>query len=121
SAWQRSIGGQFSFTGNYFEGGDTFGRLDSLLTLDANVLANFLNYTVQQGNARLVQRSRLNASNLEPAVISDIKRVSFLDYQRTERVPSVLTEVNNRVDASGQSVHEEPNRADPRVVTIVSP
>lgn len=119
-AWKRSIGGQLGLTANQFEGGDNFARLDSLLTLDANVLANFLNYTTQTGNARLVQRSRLNASNLEPAVISDLKRVPFYDYQRTERSPAVVTEQNPRVDSYG--TYDGGERAEaPRVVTIVPP
>lgn len=101
-AWKRSIGGQIGFTSTQLEGGSSFHRIDSLLTLDANVLANFLNYTVQSGTGRLVQRSRLNASNLEPAIISETKRVPHYDYSRSERTPVVLTESTN--DYPGERV-----------------
>jgi type II secretory pathway component GspD/PulD (secretin) len=120
-AWKRSIGGQFALTTNQFEGGESFARLDTLLTLDATVLANFLNYTVQSGTARLVQRSRLNASNLEPALISDSRRVTFHDYQRTERTAAVLTEQNPRVDSFTEYGPDEPPATAPRVVTTVAP
>lgn len=120
-AWKRSIGGQFDITGNYFEGGDSFARVDGLLTLDAATLASFLNYTVQSGSARLVQRSRLNASNLNPAVISDMRRVPFYDYKRTERVPSLLTETTPQVDAEDELDTDEGNARGPRTVTIVPP
>lgn len=99
-AWKRSIGGQVSLSSTLLEGGETFTRLDSLLVLDANVLANFLNYTVQTGTAHLVQRSRLNASNLEPALISDTRRVPHYDYLRSERTPVVSGETT--ADYPGQ-------------------
>lgn len=118
-AWKRSIGGQFGLTANTFEGGENFTRLDSLVTLDANVLANFLNYTVQSGNANLLQRSRLNASNLEPALISDVKRVGFYDYVRTERTAAtILTEKNPQVDSFTEYDRDEPRATVDRVVTI---
>ncbi|MBX3730082.1 MAG: hypothetical protein KF858_12930 [Candidatus Sumerlaeia bacterium] len=120
-AWKRTVGGQIGLTANRFEGGDTFARLDGLLTLDAVVLAQFLNYTVQSGTANLVQRSRLTASNLQPAVISDRRRVPFHDYTRTAQTGAVLTEVNPRVDAAGEAGSGEPNRPDPRVVAITPP
>jgi type II secretory pathway component GspD/PulD (secretin) len=122
-AWKRNVGGQFTITGNTFEGSDGFVRLDSLLSLDASILANFLNYTVQTGNARLLQRSRLNASNLEPAVISDVKRVPYQEYVRTERAQTILTETNPKVD-SFQEYDPDDELATakaPRVVTIVPP
>jgi type II secretory pathway component GspD/PulD (secretin) len=119
-AWKRTIGGQFAFSGNAFEGGDRFGRLDTLLTLDANVLANFLNYTVQSGNARLMQRSKISASNLRPALLTDSKRVPSIEYERSTQTASVLTEPNRLVDAAEKS--DEPNNVTgQRVVTITPP
>lgn len=91
-AWKRNVGGQFTLTGTNLQGAPDYTRLDSLLVLDANVLANFLNYTVQTGTGRLLRRSRLNASNLEPAVISEFKRIPHHDHVRTERNPAVVTE-----------------------------
>lgn len=121
-AWKRSIGGQFSVTATQFENRDNFVRLDSLLTLDANVLANFLNYTVQTGNAKLLQRSRMNASNLEPAVISDVKRVPYYDYIRSERNASVLVESNPNVDTYEKYDEDEPRSFGfPRVLAITPP
>jgi type II secretory pathway component GspD/PulD (secretin) len=117
-AWKQSVGGQFAFTANNFEGGDSFARLDTLLTLDANVLANFLNYTIQKGNARLLQRSRLNATNLEPAVISDARRVGAFDYQRTTSDGGVVTEINPRVNAAGELDRDESVALSLRPVTI---
>ncbi len=119
-AWKRTVGGQIGFSGNYFEGGDAFGRLDALLTLDAAVLADFLNYTVQSGNAEILQRSRLNASNLEPAIISDYRRIPFYAYARAEKSPGILTERNLRVDSSRKFNEDEFSSID-RVVTITSP
>lgn len=119
-AWKRTVGGQVDVTGNWFEGGDRFARLDGLLTLDANVLAQFLNYTVQSGTATLVQRSRLTASNLRPAVISDKRRVPFQEYVRTTQAASLLTEANNRVDAADEREPGEPGVAGTRVVTITA-
>ncbi len=118
-AWKRTVGGQFDVTGNYFEGGDQFVRLDTLMTIDAAALASFLNYTVQTGNAELVQRSRINASNLKPAVISDRKRVPYVDYVRSERSPDLLTETNRRVDAYEEADADDPDLNNYRVVSIV--
>ncbi len=120
-AWKRVIGGQFDLTSNQFEGGERFTRLDVLLTLDANVLASFLNYTVQSGNGKLLQRTRLSASNLQPAIISDAKRVPFIDYVRTEHESKVIEEKNPQVDAAGTHDRDEPPAVGPRVVTIVPP
>jgi type II secretory pathway component GspD/PulD (secretin) len=121
-AWKRTVGGQISVSGNRFEGGGgTFARLDGLLALDANVLAQFLNYTVQSGSARLVQRSRLTASNLKPAVISDRRRVPFQEYVRTSQTGAILTEPNVRVDANGEQDPGEPDVAGPRIVAITPP
>ncbi|MEQ8819942.1 MAG: hypothetical protein RLY93_06825 [Sumerlaeia bacterium] len=121
-AWKRSVGGQLTATGNLFEGGEAFGRLDGLLTLEASVLANFLNYTVQQGNARLVQRSRLNASNLQPAVISDLKRVPVYGYEPEKGGGNVLTESNPVADAGREvSPRDGETPGGPRTVAIVPP
>lgn len=117
-AWKRSVGGTFGVTLNRFETGDTFARLDALLTLDAVALASFLQYTVERGNARLVQRSRLSASNLEPAVISDLRRLPRREYRRSERTPAVVTEVNPRAGAARE---QDDAGSSPRVVTIVPP
>jgi len=118
-AWKSMVGGQIGLTATSLEGGESFARVDTLLSLDANVLAAFLNYTVQTGTARLAQRSRLNASNLQPAVISDARHVPVYGYQRSTRDPKILTEANPRVDAG--NVYDDNEAASPRTVTIVPP
>ena len=121
-AWKRSLGGQFSFTGNNFEGGASFARLDSLLTLDASTLADFLNYATQQGNAKVVKRSRLTASNLNPAIISEARHIPFYDYVAHDKTTSVLTEANPLVDAAGKFNPDKPRTmGGTRPVTIVPP
>ncbi len=89
NAWKQTVSGVIEVSGSWLEGGNRDAQLNFLLGLDAVTLAKFLNYTVETGNARLVQRSRLNATNLEPAVISDSRRVPFFVYERFER-PAVL-------------------------------
>jgi type II secretory pathway component GspD/PulD (secretin) len=89
NAWKDTVSGVIEVSGSWLEGGNRNAQLDFLLGLDAVTLAKFLNYTVETGNARLVQRSRLNATNLEPAVISDRRRVPFFAYDRVVR-PEVL-------------------------------
>ena len=70
-AWKRSLGGQIDVTGNWFEGGDIFARLDGLLTIDARTLAEFLNYTAQEGHAKVVKRAKITATNLIELCISN--------------------------------------------------
>ena len=121
-AWKRTLGGQITFSGNYFEGGATFGRIDGLLTLDASVLADFLNYAAQQGSARIVKRSRLTASNLKPAVISESRHIPFYDYVARDRSSSVLTESNPRVDSAGEFDPDNPRQlGGTRPLAIVPP
>jgi type II secretory pathway component GspD/PulD (secretin) len=119
-AWKRSLGGQADATGNHFEGGKSFARLDWLLTLDARTLAEFLNYAVQSGHANTVKRAKVTADNLTPAVISSYKRVPVFDYRRTDQEPSVVTEANPRVNSSAELRADNPdgNRDYPRVVSI---
>ncbi len=101
-AWKRSVGGQIDFTGNRFEGGDTFARIDSLLTIDASALADFLNYTAQQGNADIIKRVKVTSNNVIPAVVSTSKRVPYYSYERTDRDPGVIEETNPNVDGAGE-------------------
>lgn len=115
-AWKRSVGGQFGVTGNVFENGDSFSRFDGLLTLDAAALADFLNYTVQNGSGRLVQRSRLNASNLRPAVLTDTRRIPYYDYLRSTQSSKILYEDNERVSTFGENDYRD--RFTDRVVEI---
>jgi len=80
-SWKRALGGQFDLTGNRFEGGEGFARLDALLTVDASALASFLNYTAQEGHARVVTRTRLTASNDRPGIVSSLRHVPAFDYE----------------------------------------
>lgn len=122
-AWKRSLGGSIGATGNLFEGLDKFARLDALLVLDASTLADFLNYTTQNGHARVLKRARITATNLQPAIISENRRVPFVTYERTERnLPNyVIEEKNVTTDASGEIDPGEEPVEGPRVVAIVPP
>lgn len=106
-AWKRSLGGQIDFTGNWFEGGAGFARLDGLLTLEARVLAEFLNYAVQAGTARTLHHSRVTASNESPATLCSKERVSNLKYTRADLASKVLAEEAPGVSASGENGGEK--------------
>jgi len=109
-AWKTALGGQFNLTGNTFEGGDTFARLDSLVTVDAEALASFLSYTSQNGNAQIVTRSKLTASNDRPGILSSLRRLPNYEYERrfqdakilVEEVPGVSTRFEEGRDDEGQ-------------------
>lgn len=119
-AWKRSLGGAVNGTFNWFEGGAKFARLDGLLSLDARVLAEFLNYATQRGNARIVKRAKVAGSNLTPAVINCSRRVPYYGYEREAQDAAVLTEVNPQVDAAGEVGRDDADYPldDPRVVSI---
>lgn len=66
-AWKSFIGGQFTYEStapNTFFDSDT-DIYSTLLTLDAGALADFLNYTVQTGTARVVTSTNLTVVNSE--------------------------------------------------------
>ncbi len=91
-AWKRSVGGQFGFTASSFEGGDHFARLDTLVTIDAEALASFLNYTVRTGTGQTVTRSKVTASNQRPGVVSSLQRIPSFGYTTVLRDGQVLRE-----------------------------
>lgn len=98
-AWKNALGGQLGLTANRFEGGEGFARLDALLTLDAQALASFLNYTTQTGTGKVVTRTRITASNNQPGVVSSLRRVARHAYVTTLQDPKVLTEKSPGVTA----------------------
>lgn len=114
-AWKRSFGGQASYNFNIFEAGQ-FSRLDGLLTLDARILADFLNYATQKGHARMLHRANLSASNNEPAELSSSRRVPFIDYDASTQMPTLLEEENPEAGAA-----DSENDPSPRVVAVVPP
>lgn len=114
-AWKRNLGGQLDISGNVFEGGEAFSRLDWLLTLDPEVLASFLNYAVDEGSAELVHRTRVTGNNINPAVLSYSRPVRYYDYENTYQSPSQLTESNPDVTADGEGA------AGNRIVNTVPP
>lgn len=118
-AWKNSIGGQFQFTGNQFEGGDAFGRVDALMTVDAVALASFLNYTVATGTARVETRTVVSASNNRPAIFSSLRRIPTFGYTASFQNPALLTESTPGVSARREGSSRE--EAPPRTVTIVPP
>lgn len=69
-AWKRSLSGDVLINLNWVEGSNVPNSLLALLTLDAQTLSQFLNYTVQTGSARLVNRAKMTATNLSPATIA---------------------------------------------------
>jgi type II secretory pathway component GspD/PulD (secretin) len=87
TAWKRALGGQFQVAGSRIEGGEGFARLDALLTVDAQALASFLNYTVQTGTANVVTNTKLTASNDRPGILSSLRRVSSFEYETVFRDP----------------------------------
>lgn len=118
-AWKNSLGGQFQFTGNQFEGGDAFGRVDALMTVDAVALASFLNYTVATGTARVETRTVVSASNNQPAVFSSLRRIPTHRYVASFERPDILTEETPGVSARREGSSRE--ETTPRTVTIVPP
>ncbi len=120
-AWKRSLGGQLTFSANWFEGHDAFRRLDGLLTLDARTLAEFLNYAARRGHASIKRQVKVAANNLQPGVIRTARRVPYVTYVERSfpdtRGSFVLTEANPGVDADG-----DPGSPDfDRVVAIRPP
>lgn len=119
-AWKRGLGGQTDITGNVFEGGDVYSRLDYLMTIDATAAADFLNYATQQGSAKTVKRAKVSANNLTAATVSVTKRIPYFVYNKTTGTASMLTEANNEADSSKEVDVTDPEYplSDPRVVTI---
>jgi type II secretory pathway component GspD/PulD (secretin) len=118
-AWKSGIGGQFQLVGNRFEGGDAFGRLDALLTVDAGALAAFLNYTATTGTGRVTTRTIITASNDAPAVLSSLRRLSHQRLVTTYGAPSNLTEQAPGLSARGKESTDSP--AGLRTITTVPP
>ena len=118
-AWKTAVGGQFQLTGNEFEGGDDFARLDALLTVDARALASFLNYTMTTGTGDIITRTTLVGSNDRPAVFSSLRRLSSSGYQVVYTDPKELTEEVPGVDARQVGSGSDPNGKRP--VVIVPP
>lgn len=66
-AWKRFTTGEFTYTSTdsqvfFSDRNDSF---ETLLSLDARVLAEFLNYTVQTGNSRVVTKTKVTMVNSE--------------------------------------------------------
>ncbi len=78
-AWKRSIGGEGQFLG----GNGRSARLDWLLALDSAVLADFLNYTAQAGNADIKQNVVLNINNGAVGQVSTARIIPVYGYERT--------------------------------------
>jgi hypothetical protein len=120
-AWKRSLGGQVTSTRNRYENGDTFSRIDCLLTIDARTLAEFLNYTAQNGNATLKRRATMSANNLTPAILSMTKRIPYITYElldtSTSDVTRVITEDNPKADAANDDYPSE----GPRTLAVIPP
>ncbi len=103
-AWKNSLGGQLEWTGNWFEGaGRTFSRGDGLLTLDAKVLADFLNFIAQKGDAKVINRTKIVATNNKPGTVTATKRVPFRAYTTTFQDAKELTEKTPGVTAAGET------------------
>ena len=120
-AWKRSLGGQITSTRNRYENGDTFSRIDCLLTIDARTLAEFLNYSAQKGDADLKRRATISANNLTPAVFSMTKRIPYITYElldtSTSNVNRVVSESNPKADTADD---DAPSASD-RTLAVIPP
>jgi hypothetical protein len=123
-AWKRSLGGQITSTRNWYENGDTFSRIDCLLTIDARTLAEFLNYTTQTGSATMKRRATISANNLTPAVLSMTKRIPYITYELLDTSQTgissafrVITEDNPQADAANDDYPSE----GPRTLAVIPP
>ncbi len=76
-AWKNSIGGAFKCYRNSVTSVSGF---ESLITVGASNLAQFLNYLVEQNAAKVVTRTRISVQNGQQAVISSLKRIPYLGY-----------------------------------------
>lgn len=101
-AWKHSLGGQFDITGNWFEGGEVFSRMDALLTLDAVAFADFLNYLAQHDKARVHQRVTLIGNNLSAARLSSAVSIPTVDHVRSDGSYATRYEPNNKADTTGE-------------------
>lgn len=118
-AWKMSVGGQFEWTANDFEGPDAFSRMDALVTVDAAALTSFLNHTVMTGTAKATTRTVLSATNNSPAVYSSLRRLPYYGHTMVFATPTELTEDVPGVTARGVKDDNNPNGKRP--VVIVPP
>ncbi len=92
-AWKRSIGGE----GQLLGGNNRSGRLDWLLSLDSAVLADFLNYTAQEGNADIKQNVVLNINNGAVGQVSTARTIPSYDFQRTPSSADLMVDSRTNV------------------------
>lgn len=104
-AWKNSLGGFFQLTDADRSGiaGD-FTSFDTILNLDARVLADFLNYLVREGNASIVTHTTLTAINGEDAFLESSRRVPVV---RSVPVPGALKLVEEESEVAGGFVADE--------------
>lgn len=95
-AWKNALGGKIDLSGYYLEGGETFGRIDALLSLDATVLADFINYIVEMGDARVMTKTKILVSNGQKGIISSLKKIPFQMYDSNSmRALKDITDTTN--------------------------
>ncbi|HPB29901.1 MAG TPA: hypothetical protein PLB62_00425 [Candidatus Sumerlaeota bacterium] len=104
-AWKNALGGAYSYRISRSNAVDntladslspaikTLRGYDALLTLDATVLADFLNYMIENGHARVVTRSRVLVSNGETGVISSLRKIPYETYS-TDAIRRLKDAVN---------------------------
>ena len=109
-AWKSALSGRYSYGISRLRTTDntlsdvldplirTARGYEALLSLDATVLADFINYMVDIGEARIVTRSKIVASNGEKGIISSLKRIPYQTYEIKKS-----DEFNRRVDVSDTS------------------
>ncbi len=89
-AWKRSAGGEAQYLG----GPGQSPRLDWLLTLDAAVLADFLNYTAQSGHAEIKQKIVMNINNDATGIISNTRVIPVYGYERSPAAADLVKDTD---------------------------
>lgn len=104
-AWKRSLGGFIQFSDAERSGIPAdFTSFDTLLNLDARVLADFLNYLVKEGEASVVTHTTLTAINGESAQLESSRRVPVI---RSEPSPGVIKRIEGAPEIGGELLAEE--------------
>lgn len=103
NAWKRGISGTLQVVG-----GPNGARLDWLLALDAPVLADFLNYAVQRGDAVMQQRVKITVHNQTTGVIQHARSVPL--FGRDEAPPPAQTVIKTTEDTDTSELVPAPGR-----------
>jgi type II secretory pathway component GspD/PulD (secretin) len=91
-AWKNAIGGSYNYAiSRARESDNTWSDAadpaiykmrgyDALLTLDATVLADFIDYMIDTGEARIETKTKILVTNGETGVLSSLKKIPYQIY-----------------------------------------